>query len=166
MTEHHEHHDHELSAIPREARAFQGQRAGIVTRFVAAAVDAGLVALVLVGAYLGWAGLLFLVDPRNFTFPDFRLFASLLVGAVVLGLYLTAAWAIGGRTGGNLLMGLRVVGVFGGDVGWLRAALRAGFYVLFPIGLFWVVIDPRQRSIQDRVLATAVVYDWKPRRRR
>ena len=161
-----EHHDHELSAIPREARAFQGQRAGIVTRFVAAAVDAGLVALVLVGAYLGWAGLLFLIDPRSFTFPDFRLFASLLVGAVVLGLYLTAAWAVSGRSYGNLLMGLRVVGVFGGDVGWLRAALRATFYVLFPIGLFWVVLDPRQRSIQDRVLATAVVYDWKPRRRR
>ena len=130
------------------------------------AVDAGLVALVLVGAYLGWAGFLFLVDPRGFTFPDFRLFASLLVGAVVLGLYLTAAWAIGGRTYGNLLMGLRVVGVFGGDVGWIRAALRAAFYVLFPIGLFWVVLDPRQRSVQDRVLATAVVYDWKPRRRR
>lgn len=161
-----ENHDHELSAIPREARAFQGHRAGIVTRFVAAAADAGIVGLVLVGAYLGWAGFLFLLDPRHFTFPDFRLFASLLVGAVVLGLYLTTAWAIGGRTYGNLLMGLRVVGVLGGDVGWVRAALRAGFYVLFPIGLFWVVLDPRQRSIQDRVLATAVVYDWKPRRRR
>ena len=161
-----EHHDHELSAIPREARAFQGHHAGIVTRFVAAAADAGLVGVVLVGAYLGWAGLLFLLDPRHFTFPDFRLFASLLVGAVVLGLYLTAAWAVSGRTYGNLLMGLRVVGARGGDLGWTRAALRAGFYVLFPIGLFWVVLDPRQRSIQDRVLATAVVYDWKPRRRR
>lgn len=157
-------HDHELSAVPREARAFQGRRAGIVTRLVAAAVDAGLVALVLLGAYLGWAGLLFLLDPRTFTFPDLRFFTSLLVHAVVLALYLTVAWAAGGRTYGNLLMGLRVVGVFGGDVGWLRAALRAAFYVLLPVGLLWVVIDPRQRSIQDRVLATAVVYDWKPRR--
>jgi uncharacterized RDD family membrane protein YckC len=157
-------HDHELSAVPREAREFQGHRAGIVTRFVAAAVDAGLVGLVLTGAYLGWAGLLFLLDPRGFTFPDFRWFASLLVGGVVLALYLTAAWAVGGRTCGNLLMGLRVVGVQGGDVGWVRAVLRAAFYVVFPIGLLWVVVDPRQRSIQDRVLATAVVYDWKPRR--
>lgn len=161
-----EHHDHELSAIPREARAIQGHRAGIVTRFVAAAVDAGVVLLVLVGAYLGWAGLLFLLDPRGFTFPDFRLFGSLLVGAVVLGLYLTVAWAVSGRTYGNLLMGLRVVGVRGGDLRWPRATLRAAFYLLFPIGLFWVVLDSRQRSIQDRVLATAVVYDWKPRRRR
>lgn len=161
-----QHADHELSAIPREARAFQGRRAGIVTRLVAAVIDTGLVALALVGAYLGWAGLLFLVDPRTFTFPDLRVFTSLLVGAVVLALYLTVAWAISGRTYGNLLMGLRVVGVLGGDVGWLRAALRAAFYVLFPIGLLWLVLDPRQRSVQDRLLATAVVYDWKPRRRR
>lgn len=163
MTDH-QHVDHELSAIPREARAFQGRRAGIVTRLVAATVDTALVALVLVGAYLGWAGLLFLLDPRSFTFPDFRLFASLLAGAVVLGLYLAVAWAVSGRTYGNLLMGLRVVGVFGGDVGWLRAGLRAASYVLFPIGLLWLVVDPRQRSLQDRVLATAVVYDWKPHR--
>lgn len=159
MTDH-----HELSAIPREARELQGQRAGIVTRVVAAGVDALLVGLVLLGAYLGWAGLLFLLDPRTFSFPDFRLFASLLVGAIVLGLYLTAAWAVSGRTYGNLLMGLRVTGVHGGDVGLVRAGVRATFYVLFPIGLLWVVLDPRQRSIQDRVLGTAVVYDWKPRR--
>jgi uncharacterized RDD family membrane protein YckC len=156
-------HEHELSAIPKEARAFQGQRAGIVTRVVAAAIDTALVALVMLGAYVGLAGLLFLIDPRHFTFPDPALFASLVVAAIVLGLYLTVAWAVNGRTYGNVLMGLRVVGVHGGDVGWLRALLRAGFYVLFPIGLFWVVVDPRQRSVQDRVLGTAVVYDWHQR---
>jgi uncharacterized RDD family membrane protein YckC len=156
-------HDHEF-AVPKEARAFQGQRAGIVTRVVAAAIDAALVALVLLGLYLGYTGLLFLLDPRHFSFPDAQLFRSLLVMAILLGLYLTVAWAVSGRTCGNVLMGLRVVGVYGGDVGWVRGALRAGFYVVFPIGLFWVVVDPRQRSIQDRVLATAVVYDWKPRR--
>jgi len=38
--------------------------------------------------------------------------------------------------------------------------------VAFPIGLFWVVVDPRQRSLQDRVLATSVVYDWQPHKHR
>ena len=80
--------------------------------------------------------------------------------------YLTAAWAVSGRTYGNLLMGLRVVGVFGGDVGWPRAALRAAAYVVFPVGLLWVAVDRRDRSLQDRLLATAVVYDWRPRARR
>jgi uncharacterized RDD family membrane protein YckC len=159
-------HEHELSAIPKEARDFQGQRAGIVTRVVAAAIDTALIAVVLLGAYLGAAGLVFLLDPRHFTFPDTKLFRSLLLGAILLGLYLTVAWAVNGRTYGNLLMGLRVVGRTGGNVRWVQSALRAVFYVVFPIGLLWVVLDPRQRSIQDRVLATSVVYDWKPRRPR
>lgn len=138
----------------------------MVTRTVAAGIDAAIVAMVLLLVYLGYAGLLFLVDPRSFSFPDPRLLVSLLMGAIVLFLYLTAAWAIGGRTYGNLVMGLRVTGVFGGDVGWVRAAARAAFYIGLPIGLFWVAVDRRQRSIQDRVLATAVVYDWQPRTRR
>ncbi|MGB0101528.1 MAG: RDD family protein [Nocardioides sp.] len=156
-------HDHELSAIPKGARSFQGQRAGVVTRVLAAGIDVAVVAAVLVAVYLGWAGLLFMVDPRSFTFPDTKFIASLLIAAATMFVYLTIAWAVGGRTYGNLLMGLRVVGVYGGDVGWFRAVLRAAFYVGLPIGLLWVAIDPRQRSIQDRVLATAVVYDWKPR---
>ena len=157
-------HEHELSAIPRDARGFQGQRAGVVTRFVGAGIDAVVIALVLVGGYLGYAGLRFLVDPRSFTFPDPQLIVCLMLGALLLGVYLTVAWAATGRTYGDLLMGLRVVGVSsGGDVGWLRSALRAACYVCFPIGLLWVAVDRQQRSIQDRLVGTAVVYDWKPR---
>lgn len=159
-------HEHELSAIPRAAREFQGGRAGVVTRVLAAGIDAGVVWLFLLFVYLGYAGLVFLIDPRTFQFPDTQLIRSMLMGAVVLFLYTTVAWAVSGRTYGNLLMGLRVVGVFGGDVGWIRATARAAFYVVLPIGLLWVAIDPRQRSIQDRLLATSVVYDWKPRRAR
>ncbi|MDF2583724.1 MAG: hypothetical protein K0R33_2367, partial [Mycobacterium sp.] len=28
----------------------------------------------------------------------------------------------------------------------------------FPVGLLWVAVDPRRRSIQDIVLGTRVVY--------
>lgn len=159
-------HEHELSAIPREARSLQGRRAGVVTRCLAAGVDAAVIAVVLLALYLGYAGLRFLIDPRSFTFPDTHLFRSLLVAASLMFAYLTAAWAVSGRTYGNLLLGLRVVGVYGGDVGWVRAALRAAAYVLFPVGLLWVAVDRRDRSLQDRLLATAVVYDWRPNARR
>jgi hypothetical protein len=151
--------EHELSAVPREARAFQGQPAGVVTRFVAATVDVGVVAVVLLLAYLGWAGLSFLIDPRGFTFPDLKPFTSLLACAVVLWSYLTVAWAINGRTYGNLLMGLRVVGPQKG-VGVVRAAARAALYVVLPIGLLWVAIDQHHRSVQDIIVRTAVTYDW------
>ena len=41
--------------------------------------------------------------------------------------------------------------------------MRSAFCVFFPIGLFWCVISPERRSVQDVVLWTSVVYDWMPR---
>jgi len=33
--------------------------------------------------------------------------------------------------------------------------------VFFPVGVFWVVLSPERRSVQDVVLRTVVVYDWR-----
>lgn len=157
--------DHELSTIPRAARAFQGERAGVVTRTIAAMIDGALVVVLLIAIYFGYAGFLFLLDPRGFSFPDPKFLRSLFFAGLLMGLYTTATWGANGRTYGNLVMGIRVVSGGGGRLGWFRALLRAGFYVFFPIGLMWVAIDRRLRSVQDLVLHTAVVYDWKPRAR-
>ena len=51
----------------------------------------------------------------------------------------------------------------GRRLGPLRALARAAFCVVFPIGLFWCVVSPHRRSVQDVVLWTRVVYDWLPR---
>lgn len=166
MTDHAHEHEHELSTIPRAARGFQGERAGVVTRTIAAMIDGSVIVVVLVAIYFGYAGTLFLLDPRTFSFPDPTFLRSLLVGGVLLGLYTTATWGANGRTYGNVVMGIRVVSAGGGRVGWLRAAIRSAFYVFLPIGLMWVAVDRRLRSVQDLVLHTAVVYDWSPRVRR
>ena len=154
--------EHELSAIPREARPFQGRRAGVVTRLVASAIDVPLVALALVAAYVGAAGVHFLVDPRGFRWPNPSFISFLGAMAVVMALYLAVAWAIGGRTFGDMLMGLRVVRAGGQPIGWFLSGARAIAYVLLPIGLLWSAVDRRSRSLQDVVLWTAVVYDWRP----
>jgi uncharacterized RDD family membrane protein YckC len=153
---------HELTPVPREARSFQGHRAGVVTRLVAAVVDGGVVVLVLVAVYLGVAGVWFMLDPRGFSFPDASLFRSAIAAAFITGCYLTAAWRLGGRTYGNLLMGLRVVPQHGEHIGWIRCAVRAALCVLAPIGLLWAAVDRRSRSWADLVVRTAVVYDWRP----
>ena len=57
-----------ISPVPREARPFQGQRAGLVTRLVANTVDALSVSVVLLASYAGFNALLFLISPRNFEF--------------------------------------------------------------------------------------------------
>ena len=83
----------------------------------------------------------------------------LVLGGITAVLYLTATWGTTGRSYGKHLMGLRVVGPFGR----LRlggAFVRATLCVVFPIGIAWVVVSRENRSLQDTVLRTSVVYDW------
>lgn len=155
-------HENGLSPLPREARPYQGRRAGVVTRMVAALIDGAVVVLVLVAGYAGLAGLLFMVDPRNFQFPDTTLLRSFAAGFAVSVLYLTVAWSISGRTYGDLVMGLRVVSFRGQKLRVVSALVRAVFCTMFPIGLLWCAVSPANRSVQDVVLRTSVVYDWTP----
>jgi uncharacterized RDD family membrane protein YckC len=152
-----------ISPLPREARPYQGKRAGVVTRVAAAAIDSILAGAALGLAYLGLAGLLFVLDPRNFRFPDTSLLLSVASWLVILAVYLTIAWWAGGRTYGNLVMGLRVVAYTGRKLGFTGALLRAVLYVIFPVGLLWCAVSRENRSVQDVVLRTSVVYDWQAR---
>ena len=87
----------------------------------------------------------------------------MLTALLVLVVYLTVAWATSGRTYGDHVMGLRVVSRDGGPVGPLRAGLRALTYVVFPLGLLWCAGGRSRRSVQDILVRTAVVYDWRSR---
>lgn len=147
------------STVPAQAKPLQGQRAGIVTRVLADTVDAGVVAGVLALGYLGVAAVRFLWRSWAFTFPTPPFFLMLVLGGLTAVLYLTATWGTSGRSYGKHLLGLRVVGPFGR----LRlggALVRSLLCVLFPIGVAWVIVSRHNRSLQDTVLRTSVVYDW------
>ena len=152
-----------VSPVPREARPYQGRRAGLVTRLVAATIDGVVVGLVLLAGYFGLAALLFFVDPRNFSMPHAGLFFSLASAFVVTVVYLTLSWTLGGRTYGYLVMGLRLLGRRDQPPGLVGAATRALFIALVPIGVFWLLVSRDNRSLQDVFLGTSVVYDWQPR---
>jgi uncharacterized RDD family membrane protein YckC len=153
----------ELSTVPLEARPYQGTTAGVVTRVVANTVDGLVVTGALIGGYVCYAAVLFVVAPRDFRAPAPSLLVLALVYFWFLVVYLTAAWWIGGRTLGDHVMGIRVVGRGAGRVPILRAFARAVLCAVFPVGLFWCAIDARRRSVQDRMLRTHVVYDWRSR---
>ncbi len=152
-----------ISPVPREARAFQGQRAGIVTRLIAATLDALVVGAVLLGGYLGLVGLIFLLNPRSFTWPQLGVVFSLAAAFLVAFVYLTVFWTLSGRTYGYLVMGLRVLGIGGRRLRFVGAALRAAFVVIVPIGIVWIPFSRKNKSLQDVFLGTRVVYDWEPR---
>jgi uncharacterized RDD family membrane protein YckC len=133
--------------------------AGIVTRVLAALID-GVVVAALTGAVFGAvvAGL-FVVNPVSFSWPHGLLAeASLVTVGVAVG-YLTVGWAIAGRTVGGAVLGVRVVANGGGRLGWTRSACRALLCVLVPLGLLWVAVSARRRSVQDLVVRSTVLYD-------
>lgn len=152
------------AAVPVEARAFQGQRAGVVTRTAANTVDFLLVLVLLACGYAAWSAVSFLVTPVKFNFPAPSFMALLICFEIVLITYFTVSWATSGRTYGDHQLGLRVVSFRGGPLRWPGAFIRAVFCSLVPIGLYWAVLSPTNRSVQDGVLRTSVIYDWTVRR--
>jgi RDD family len=147
------------STVPARAKPLQGRRAGLVTRGLADTVDGTLVGGVVALGYLGVALVRFLWRSWAFTWPTPSFLVMLVLGGLTAVLYLTATWGTTGRSYGKHLLGLRVVGPFGR----LRlggAFVRAALCVVFPVGLGWVVVSRHNRSLQDTVLRTSVVYDW------
>jgi uncharacterized RDD family membrane protein YckC len=134
----------------------------VVTRLAAAALDAVVVGALLVLAYAATSVGLFLLDPRRFQFPRVGLLFSMASAFVTLVAYQTLAWWLTGRTYGDRVMGLRVIGVRGRPLGFVGALVRAAFTASVPIGLLWVALSRENRSIQDVVLRTSVIYDWQP----
>jgi uncharacterized RDD family membrane protein YckC len=151
------------SAIPLPARQYQGRRAGVVTRVVANAVDLGVVIAIVGAIYAVIAATAFLLHPRSFHWPTGLGWSIPVIGFVVLVPYLTLSWCMTGRTYGDALLGLRVVNYRGERMRIAGAALRAVACTVFPIGVLWIAISPANRSLQDLVLRTSVIYDWTPR---
>ena len=147
-----------ILTVPAEARSFQGDRAGIVSRVLANAIDLAILVVVLGAGYLGWSACLFLRRGASFRFPTVTYQGTYVVGAIVLTLLFTVAWSTTGRSYGDRLLGLRVIGRRGDRLGLAAAFVRAVLCVAFPPLLFWAIVD--RRSVQDLVLHTAVIYDW------
>ena len=153
----------ELSPVPKEARPYQGETAGIVTRSVANTIDAIVVWAMVAACYLGIVVVKFLLDPRGFTWPDANFLLGITFTLFLSVVYLWLSWWLLGRSYGKHVMGIRVAGRRGRKLGPVRALARAAFCVFFPIGFFWCAISPRRHSIQDIAVYSAVTYDWMPR---
>jgi uncharacterized RDD family membrane protein YckC len=149
------------STVPAEARPYQGHRAGVVTRLAANAVDLGVVIVLVVATYLVIAGIDFLIDPRSFHWPSLPLWGVSVIVLVVVP-YLALSWCTTGRTFGDALFGLQVLNFRDRRMTAAGAFLRALLCMIFPIGVLWVAVNRHNRSVQDIILRTSVVYEWAP----
>lgn len=146
-----------------EARALQRSRAGLVSRFLADAIDLVVVLAAVGVVYLGASATRFLVTPPRFTWPTP---GRVVLGALAWGLliiYLTVARTSTGRSVGKQVLGLRVVGREDAGLGIGQAFLRAVLCALFRLGLFWSPFTRESSSVQDLIVRTKVIYDWRPR---
>src|SRR3954463_6509456 len=98
-----------VDPIPQEARAFQGHRAGLVSRAIGAMIDIGIVAIALAAAYLAYWFFLFLIPPGGFETPTPALWFDLGLAGIATTLYLGISWHTEGRSVGCHVMGLRVL---------------------------------------------------------
>ncbi|MFT3715967.1 MAG: RDD family protein [Gordonia sp. (in: high G+C Gram-positive bacteria)] len=137
--------------------------AGIVSRVIAALIDLLVVVVIQGSIFLALALVRLAVHVGGFSLPSYAwLWGSTMFVVLCIG-YLAPAWAAFGRTVGQVVMGLGVVGLGSGRrPGFVRALGRAALCTFVPIGLLWVAVSPRRASLQDIALRTRVVYTHEP----
>ncbi|MEV5978348.1 RDD family protein [Streptomyces sp. NPDC052114] len=146
-------------AAPDGRAAPAPEPAGIVSRGVAAVLDALVLAVTGFAVQVGAGCARLLVTGPPFRFPDLPAWLTGSVAWVFAVLYLGGAWASIGYTAGCRLMGLRVSGRGGRPLGVVRSLARAVLCVTFPLGMCWIPFSARHASLQDLVVATEVCHD-------
>jgi uncharacterized RDD family membrane protein YckC len=137
------------------------ERSASVETVSADVFDALLVALTWIGIYLFVGFVPFVAHPlRGFHLPAPAPWFSGLTFCALAIAYLTLSWSGTGRSIGKRIAGVRLEGQADSPIGGARSFARAILYVVLPIGLLWVIVSPRNRSVWDLILSTEVVYDW------
>lgn len=131
--------------------------AGLVSRLLALAVDAALLAVAVPVVGVLAPGLWGAVAGSA---PEWLRVVSGVLAGVLPFAYFWLCWCTAGRTAGGLLLGTAVRRPDGGRVRAPRAAARAVLGLIFaPIalaGMLLTVLDPRRRALHDLLLRTVV----------
>jgi len=140
--------------------------AGIVSRTVALAIDAGTLTIgfALASGVLGL--ILSLFTAVEVSSPGAVLGAAAM-WSIVVATYFVLFWTLAGETPGMRLMALRVRTAAGAPPGLGKALVRFAGLVLaaipFCAGFLPILFDERRRGLQDMLAGTVVVYTPKSR---
>jgi uncharacterized RDD family membrane protein YckC len=135
--------------------------AGIVSRAVALAIDAGVLTIGFAVASGVLGLILSLFTAVEVSSPGAVLGAAATWSLVVAN-YFVLFWTLAGETPGMRLMALRVIDRAGDPPGLGRALVRLGGMILAAIpffaGYLLILVDDRRRGLQDMLAGTTVVY--------
>jgi uncharacterized RDD family membrane protein YckC len=146
--------------------SYQGHYAGSVSRFAAYAIDlavsSGVFSLILAAISYG----VHLVTGHSVSWNR----SSLVVAVIFVAwqfLYFGYSWAVGGRTFGMAVLGIRVVGADGTVLeprrGVVRALVFPLSFLLCGLGFLGILVQREHRALHDLIAGTAVIYAWDAR---
>ena len=144
----------------------QGNYAGAVTRLVAFAADIGaswgIFTLAIAG--LGFAINLVTGKQVNLTSRQILALIAIIIWEFV---YFAYQWALGGKTIGMALLGIRVVATDGDPITPKQAVIRTVTlplsFLLFGLGFLGILLNKDRHALHDRLAKTVVVYSWDAR---
>jgi uncharacterized RDD family membrane protein YckC len=151
---------------PERDSGLQGHYAGIMTRAAAFVID--IAVIVLAFAVAGQALDYFVAAVFD---ADFSLKSTSVVPDLLLYgwgfLYFVYPLALGGRTPGMAVLGLKVVRADGAELGTRHAVIRVlalplSFLLLW-FGIILIVLRRDRRALHDLIANSAVVYSWDAR---
>jgi len=138
----------------------QGNYAGAVTRLVAFAADIGASW----GIGLGFAINLVTGKQVNLTSRQILALIAIIIWEFV---YFAYQWALGGKTIGMALLGIRVVATDGDPITPKQAVIRTVTlplsFLLFGLGFLGILLNKDRHALHDRLAKTVVVYSWDAR---
>ncbi len=145
------------------SRAVQGQRAGFVSQALGAGLDAVAIFALDFAVLAAFGFIRFLVTGHDYAMPQPGPVLNAVIVFTIGVALLWSAWSGSGRAPGMAVLGLRVVSRDGRRLSSARAFWRAVLGVLtVGLGVLWVLVSKKNKSLYDLVCGSAVVYEWRP----
>jgi uncharacterized RDD family membrane protein YckC len=156
----------DLGAPRRVAERRQGHYAGAVSRLFAFAADIGISWGLYVAGVAVLGLLTGLISGTTIHVTDYRWAAGTTLLAWMFA-YFSYQWALGGRTLGMAIFGIRVLRADGVSASAKAAVIRTLTlplsFALFGLGLLGILVQKERRAFHDLCAGTCVVYSWDAR---
>jgi uncharacterized RDD family membrane protein YckC len=145
------------------ARAAQRQRAGFVSQAIGAGLDAAVIFALDFVVLAAFGFVRFLATGDDYAMPQPGPWLNATIVFLIGVALLWSAWSGSGRAPGMAVLGLRVVSRDGGRLSSRRAFWRAVLAVpTFGLGVVFVLVSKKNKSLYDLVCGSAVIYEWRP----
>lgn len=153
----------------RELTGLRGHYAGSVSRFLAYAIDLGVISGLFGLALAAVSFAVGLIAGHTFSWDKRALPVAIAYGCWWF-VYFAYSWAASGKTFGMAVLGIQVVSREGMMAAPRRAIVRTlAFplsFLLLGLGFAGILIGRERRALHDVIAGTAVVYTWDARAQR